>query len=160
VKRYVESIVIRCDFVSAHGIDPGRDSVGPRHRGQSVLYEPQAPKRNDCDTGEFVTRKIPSTKAVADTALRQLFAGPTSDEQTRGMQGIEPLGDYYIGVTVRKGTAIVNFRRGAEQYLHVTGPICIQDSVLTPIVKTLRQFPTIRNVDYAINGKIIEGWDA
>ena len=76
------------------------------------------------------------------------------------MEAIPSLSDYYIGLTIKKGIAIVNFRPGAEEYLHVSGPICMQNQVLMPIKKTLKQFPSIKDVDYAINGKIIEEWDA
>lgn len=121
---------------------------------------PNLPNGNGCDTGEFVTRKIPRTTQVADEALRQLFAGPTAGEKAKGMEAIPSLSDYYIGLTIKKGIAIVNFRPGAEEYLHVSGPICMQNQVLMPIKKTLKQFPSIKDVDYAINGKIIEEWDA
>jgi len=114
---------------------------------------------NDCGAGEFVTRKIPSTPAVADAALKQLFAGPTEAEKSKGMEGIASLGKYYRGVSIRKGVAIVNFRPGAEEHLRVNGPLCMQDQVLAQIINTLKQFATIKSVEYAINGKIIKEWD-
>ena len=92
--------------------------------------------------------------------MRLLFAGPTAEEKAKGMESLSPLGAYYLGVSIKDGTAVVNFRRGAEKYLFVSGPVCQQERVLTPIVKTLKQFSTIRSVDFAINGKIIEEWDA
>ncbi len=114
---------------------------------------------NDCGAGEYVIRKIPSTRAVADAALKQLFAGPSEAEKAKGMEGIVALGKYYRGVSIRKGVAIVNFRPGAEEHLQVNGPLCMQDTVLSPIVNTLKQFATIKSVEYAINGKIIKEWD-
>lgn len=116
--------------------------------------------QNTCGGGEFVNRKIPATRRIADAALRLLFAGPTAEEKAKGMEGIAPLGDYYLGVSIKRGVAIVNFRPGAEEHLHTSGPVCMQEAVLTPINKTLTQFPTIKSVEYAINGKIIEEWDA
>lgn len=114
---------------------------------------------NDCGAGEFVTRKSAPTRQVAHAALKLLFAGPTADEKAKGMESLAPLGSYYIGVRIRKGVAIVNLRKGAEEYLRVNGPLCMQDMVLAPIVETLKQFGTIKSVAYAINGKIIEDWD-
>ena len=114
---------------------------------------------NDCGAGEFVTRKIPATRTVADAALRLLFAGPTETEKAKGMEGIASLGKYYRGVSIRKGVAIVNFRPGAEEHLRVNGPLCMQDQVLAQIINTLKQFATIKSVEYAINGKIIKEWD-
>ena len=76
------------------------------------------------------------------------------------MEGLGPLGNYYRGVSIKDGVAVVNFRSGAEKHLHVLGPACRQEQVLTPIAETLKRFSTIKSVDYAINGKIIEEWDA
>jgi hypothetical protein len=115
---------------------------------------------NSCGAGEFVTRDAPATKRPAHTALKLLFAGPTAEEKAKGMESLTALGDYYIGVSVVKGVAIVNFRRGAEKHLYVNGAACQQEQALTPIEKTLTQFPTIKRVKYAINGKIITEWDA
>lgn len=115
---------------------------------------------DDCGAGNYVKRTIPAAKQVADAALRVLFAGPDAAEKARGMESNAPLGDYYLGVTIRKGVAIVNFRKGAERYLYVDGPLCKQDMVLKPIVETLKQFRSVKSVDYAIEGKIIEEWDA
>lgn len=114
----------------------------------------------DCAAGTFVTRAISPTKKTADAALKLLFAGPTDDEKAKGMEGLSSLGDFYIGVTIKNRKAIVNFRTGAEKYLYVSGPLCMQESVLTPIEKTLKQFSSVKGVDYAIDGKIIEEWDA
>lgn len=115
---------------------------------------------NTCGAGEFVKRRVKPTKKLADAALRLLFAGPDVSEQAKGMEGLGPLGVYYRGVSIKDGVAVVNFRPGAEKYLHVSGPACGQEKVLTPIVKTLKSLSTIKSVDFAINGKIIEDWDA
>jgi hypothetical protein len=40
------------------------------------------------------------------------------------------------------------------------GTACEQEQILTPMDKTLKQFGTIKTVEYAINGKVIEEWDA
>lgn len=128
---------------------------------QVYFTNPKLPEwANTCGAGEFVKRKVKPTKRVAEAALRLLFAGPTAEERAKGMESLSPLGAYYLGVSIKDGTAVVNFRRGAEKYLYVFGPVCQQERVLTPIVKTLKQFSTIRSVDFAINGKIIEEWDA
>ncbi len=128
----------------------------------SVYFtNPKLPEfANTCGAGEFVKRKVKPTKKLADAALRLLFAGPDVSEQAKGMEGLGPLGVYYRGVSIKDGVAVVNFRPGAEKYLHVLGPACGQERVLTPIVKTLKRMSTIKSVDFAINGKIIEEWDA
>lgn len=142
--------------VSAHHFDTKREI-----EIKLFFSNPKLPAyTSDCSAGEFVNRRIPATRQVAAAALRLLFAGPSAEEKARGMEGVARLGDFYIGVTIRKGTAVVNFRRGAEKYLHVNGPLCMQDMVLAPIAQTLKQFAAILSVDYAIEGKIIEDWDA
>ena len=115
---------------------------------------------SDCGAVGAAYRTIPNTKQVADVTLKLLFAGPTAQEKVKGMQGVKKLGKLFIGITIKNHQAIVNFRRGAEKYLYVSGPICMSESVLAPIEKTLLQFKSIKSVDYAINGKIIEDWDA
>ena len=128
-----------------------------------IVYftNPKLPEwANTCGAGEFVKRTVRPTKKLADAALRLLFAGPTVAEKAKGMEGLGPLGEYYRGVSIKDGVAVVNFRPGAEKHLHVSGAACQQEQVLTPIVNTLKRFSTITSVDYAINGKIIEEWDA
>ena len=115
--------------------------------------------RDDCGEGGFIIRKIPATKQIADAALKLLFAGPTDEERAKGLQSLAPLGDYYLGVSIKNGKAIVNFRSGAEKYLYVSGGLCEQARTLKPIAETLKQFSSVKSVDYAINGKIIEDWD-
>ena len=122
---------------------------------------PKLPKwANTCGAGEFVTRKVKRTKRIADAALKLLFFFFSEEEKAKGMESLSPLNKYYLGISIKDGTAVVNFRLGAEKYLYVAGPACQQERVLTPIVKTLKRFSTIRSVDFAINGKIIEEWDA
>ena len=111
-----------------------------------------------CGAVEPVTRKIPMTRRIADAALRQLFAGPTDKEKAKEMLGLAPLGDFYLGVSIEKNTAIVNFGPGAMKYLN--GAACNQEALKTPVEKTLKQFKTVKRVEYAINGKVVEDWDA
>jgi hypothetical protein len=123
------------------------------------FFQPDA-EYSDCGAVGVAYRKIPNTKQVARETLKLLFAGPTAEEKAKGMQGIEKLGALFIGITIKNRKAIINFRPGAEKYLYVSGPICISQTVLAPIEKTLLQFRNIKSFDYAINGKIIEDWDA
>ena len=115
---------------------------------------------SDCGAVRAATRKIAPTKQTANAALTLLFAEPLAAEKSAGVQSLATLGDYYVGVTIKKGTAIVNFRTGAEKFLFVSGPICRQTQVLTAIEKTLLQFASIKSVEYAIDNVIIEDWDA
>ncbi len=123
-----------------------------------------------------VERNIKTTKSVADAALRELFKGETEAERKQGLTSVykvksiimgreecshdkmKPLGEYFLGVSIRKGVATVNFRPEAECYLQTT--ITMQTFTLNPIEATLKQFKTVKDVQYALNGKVITEWDA
>ncbi len=113
--------------------------------------------QNSCGSTKVISRIIPKTVSIADATLRELFKGPTVTEKNAGLQlSVNP--DDYIGVIVKDGVARVNFRKEALEYLN--GPACMQESVKTPIEKTLKQFSTIKSVEYAIDGKVFTEWDA
>jgi spore germination protein GerM len=123
-----------------------------------------------------VERDVKKTKSVADAALRELLKGVGEKEKSMGLiSTYEPkdivtgrdecqtdkmkgLGAYLIGVTIRKGVAIVNFKPEAECYLQTA--ITAGEYVTKPIEATLKQFKSIKKVEYAINGKVITDWDA
>lgn len=123
-----------------------------------------------------VERTIRQTKSLADAALRELFKGETADERKKGLTSkfkvdsivvgrdecarnkMKPLGAYFLGVSIKKGVAIVNFRPEAECYLQTT--ITMQTFTLNPIEATLKQFKTVKEVQFALNGKVITEWDA
>lgn len=123
-----------------------------------------------------VERQVKRTSRVAETAVRELLKGVNESERKRGLTSVyavenlitgrtecarekmKPLAAYFIGVTVKKGTATVNFRAEAECYLQTT--VTMMSFVMEPIDATLKQFPTIKEVQYALNGKVITEWDA
>lgn len=135
------------------------------------------PKQDGNDpTLVAVTRRIPRTRKIADAALRALFAGPNETERKDNLdsaffpesiilfkQGCssknsDSLSSYYLGVKIRRGTAIVNFRRKAGCYLQTSA--AMQDRILSPIIATLKQFKMIKEVEFALDGKVITEWDA
>ena len=123
-----------------------------------------------------VERTVKRTKSVADAAVRELLKGASDDDRKKGLTSfyevkdivtgrgecqsdkMKPLGAYLIGVSIKKGTAIVNFRPEAECYLQ--SAITMMNFVMEPIDATLKQFSSIRKVEYALDGKIITEWDA
>jgi spore germination protein GerM len=143
------------------GINPGADSI------EVTLYftdSTDARFQTTCEAFARTTRMIPKTDAVADATLKELFKGPTVEQKGRGLEDLfhmkdeQPLADSYIGVTIKDGTAIVNFHQPAMRYL--SSPACMQASIKTSIEKTLKQFSTIKKIEYAIDGKIQTEWDA
>lgn len=134
--------------------------------------------KDDPDVEEMVavTRYIKPTNRVAEAALRELLKGVSDIDRKDGLQSsysvesmitgrdecgrhlIKPLADYLIGVSVKKGVATVNFREPAGCYLQTT--IAMQTHVMGPIEATLKQFKSIKEVQYALDGKVITEWDA
>ncbi|MDO8510057.1 MAG: GerMN domain-containing protein [bacterium] len=123
----------------------------------------------DCGVTRSVTRVIPETPRVADAALKELFKGPTAAEYTAGLttafspnpntgEATKELGEYYRGVSIENGTAIVDFSETALGYLN--SPACMQQAVKGPIIDTLKQFTTIDEVEFSIDGEIYTEWDA
>jgi len=97
-----------------------------------------------------------------ETAVAELLKGPTKDEarrlNARMSQDLRSLADDFIGVTVEGDTATVNFKASALDVLN--GAAAMQFMVKTPIERTLLQFPEIKKVQYAIDGKVFDEWDA
>lgn len=150
--KYMALVILLC-FLNA-------TAVSAKPLQIKIFFSNFSQNFNDCGAVGFAYRKIPKTKNVANNALKLLFAGPTAKEKAKGLESIKKLGTFYIGVSVKNRKAVVNFRRGAEKYLYVSGPICMSQTVSAPIEKTLLQFGNIKSVDYAIDGKIVEDWDA
>ncbi len=104
---------------------------------------------------------MPKPENIADAALRALFDGPTTDEHVNGavtsidMQNLAPL---YLGLTIKDGVAIVNFKKQALSMLNSAA--ARQFMVKSPIQMTLLQFQNITDVTYAIDGVIFDEWDA
>lgn len=113
--------------------------------------------KTSCGATEEIIRSIPKTVAVADAALRELFKGPTTAEKSRGLEMSAKLADYN-SIIVRNGVATVDFKQSALVYLN--GAACMQESVKGPIEQTLKQFPSIKSVNYSINGTVFTEWDA
>ena len=142
-------------FIAA--CDPVRDATG-----ETTLY---FYSEDDLEQAFFdhpvaVTRVVDADDPL-DDALRQLFAGPTEEERSRGARmstDLRRLADFYIGVSKEGSAAIVNFRPEALGILNSAA--ARQFMVKSPIRATLEAFPEITEVRYAIDGEIFEEWDA
>lgn len=153
------------------------DSAGAKdrkHNEDKTFF----PKDDTNGEIEFVAveREVKKTSAVADIAIRELLKGVNEAEKKLNListyevkdivngreecasDKTKPLAAYFIGVKIKKGIAIVNFRSGGACYLDTA--ITAADYVMKPIEATLKQFPSIKGINYAINGKVITEWDA
>ncbi len=110
----------------------------------------------DCAVKVFpVTRTIPKTATVARAALEQLFAGPTSQEKAKGFYSdfSEGTRSFFFSVNVKNKAAYVNL--GDPTLTPTMGNFttsCGGSDFFGQVEKTLKQFPAIKTVFYAIKG--------
>lgn len=119
------------------------------------------PDFEDCGKVKAVTRTIPKTKAVAQAALEELFKGATKAEEAQGLHSIfsDETKSILKSVKVKKGAAYVNLKDWVIQNLGTATSSCGAFTFVTPIEKTLQQFPTIKKVFFAIEGSPKEYYD-
>jgi spore germination protein GerM len=112
--------------------------------------------KGDCGVKVFpVTRTIPKITAVARVTLEQLFAGPTSQEKAKGFYSdfSEDTKSFFFSVNVKNKAAYVNL--GDPTLTPTMGNFttsCGGSNFFGQVEKTLKQFPSIKTVFYAIKG--------
>ena len=107
----------------------------------------------DCKYLEAVTKKVPKSLAVAKAALRALLAGPSTEDKSRGF-GTAINSDVKINsLTIDDGVVKVDFN---EQLQYQLGGSCRVSTIRAQIERTLKQFPTVKNVIISVNGNVAE----
>jgi len=110
----------------------------------------------DCEAKVFpVTRRIPKTTAVARAVLEQLFAGPTSEEKAKGFYSdfSEETRSFFFSVKVKNRSAYVNLRDPtATPTMGNFTTSCGGSNFFGQVENTLKQFPSIKKVFFAIKG--------
>ena len=111
------------------------------------------PNMEDCNKVFPVTRKIPKTKAVAKAALEELFKGVTTKEKEKGYWSLfsKENESFLISVEVKKKAAYINFKDIVVRDYGSATTSC-GAGFIPQIESTLKQFPSIKKVFYAING--------
>jgi germination protein M len=102
--------------------------------------------------GEFVGtahRSVPQTTAVATAAMTALLGGPLASEKAAGLKTIIPTGTKLRGVTISNGVATVDLSSAYES----GGGTLSMTARLAQVVYTLTQFPTVKGVNFKIDGK-------
>lgn len=97
---------------------------------------------------------IPATQAVGRAALERLIRGvPGSLAQERNVFSIVPSDTRLLDLTIADGTATVDFSRDFEE----TGVGTLLDGYQIPqVVYTLTQFPTVKRVEFLLEGRSVE----
>ncbi|MEX1112420.1 MAG: GerMN domain-containing protein [Candidatus Andersenbacteria bacterium] len=106
--------------------------------------------QDECTTVFPVTRTVPRTVSVARTAMEQLLAGPTAEEQSQGYTTSINPGVNIQKLTIENGVARVDLSETLEQQV---GGSCRVTAILAQIIETLQQFPTVRDVVISINDR-------
>ncbi|NNG14930.1 MAG: GerMN domain-containing protein [Gemmatimonadales bacterium] len=142
--------------------DAARDTAGG---GPAVieltifLSDEQGIIDGDCAAVASEVRTIPALPAdqLPEAAIREVLRDviPSSGLHSTGTL---PLLDYFNGVSIQNGTAILRFDGGALEYLN--NAACAQIAVKSPMERTLLEFPDVQRIEYEIDGQIFDEWDA
>ena len=108
----------------------------------------------DCSAVFPVPRTVPKTSGVATAALQQLFAGPMPAEREAGYRSFfsPATAGLLKNVRIHNGTAYVNLLDLRASLSGATSS-CGAAEFQSQVERTLRQFPTVRRVIYAIDGE-------
>ncbi|MDO8556994.1 MAG: GerMN domain-containing protein [Candidatus Jorgensenbacteria bacterium] len=111
------------------------------------------PNSIDCNKVFPVEREVSKTEGVARVVLQELFNGPTVAEEDRGYNSLfsEKTSAILKNVKVQNGIAYVDLY-DVRGIIPNASASCGSAHFLASIHETLKQFPTVRDVRYAING--------
>ncbi len=114
------------------------------------------PNSDPCSLVYPSTRVVPKTQGVARAALEQLFMGPTEKEKAEGFHSwFTPASKSILkSVNVKNKTAYVNLK--ADTFSILSGNVstsCGGSQFMSEMETTLLQFPGIKKVFFAIEGK-------
>jgi spore germination protein GerM len=121
------------------------------------LYYPNSKRDSgDCSVKVYpITRTIPKSSAVAKAALEQLFAGPTSEEKAKGYYSdfSDATKSFLISVNVKNRVAYVNLRDlTSSSSIGNFTTSCGGSNFFGQVESTLKQFPSIKKVFFAMEG--------
>lgn len=118
------------------------------------------PNQMDCTKVYPTSRTIPRTKAVARAALDELFKGTTEEERKNEFFSFpaEDTQDIVKSLNVRNGVAFLNFKKIVFEKLGNTTSSC-GGGFYSSIESTLKQFPTIKTVVYAVEESTTDFYD-
>ena len=97
-------------------------------------------------------RRVAHTSMPATAAMKALLAGPTAAETSAGLTSTVPAGTKLLGLTISGTTAQVDL---SEAFASGGGSLSMTARV-AEVVYTLTRFPTVRSVEFLIEGKPVE----
>ena len=113
------------------------------------------PNMDDCGKVYPVTRTISKTKAVATAALEELFKGVKPEEEAKGYTSFPTAESSGIlkSVKIKNNAAYFNFKSIIKEQFSRASTACGNQFVTSQIEMTLKQFPGVKKVFYAIEGR-------
>jgi hypothetical protein len=97
-------------------------------------------------------RRVAHTTMPATAAMKALLAGPTAAEKAAGLASAVPEGTKLLGLTVSGSTARVDL---SDVFASGGGSLSMTARV-AQVVYTLTRFPTVRSVEFRVDGKPVE----
>ncbi len=142
--------------------DAARDTAdaGPAVTELTIfLSDEQGIIDGDCAAVLPEARTIPALPPdeLPGAAVREVLRNVTPSAGLHS-PGTLPLIDYFHGVTIQNGTAILAFDGGALEYLNAAA--CAQITVKSPMERTLLEFPDVQRIEYEIDDQMFDEWDA
>lgn len=103
----------------------------------------------DCGAVFSVEREIEKTEGVGKAALKELLKGPTDEEENGDYHTSISEGVELIGLDIEDGKATANF----SEELNQGGGSCMMEAREAQIKETLKQFPTVDEVEILVEGE-------
>ena len=99
-----------------------------------------------------VKREVQTTRAVATAALNELFKGPTAEEEARGLRSFfgPRTADLLRSIRIEDGVAYVDLDDITD--INNVSTSCGSMTFLAQMDATLKQFPTVTQAVYAMEG--------
>jgi len=100
-----------------------------------------------------VTRRVAKQEGIARVAIAGLIDSAINREEIKyyGLYPVLPAGTEILGITIRNGTAVIDF---SKELLNYNDEIT-ERNIITSIVYTLTEFKTVDNVKILVNGYLI-----
>jgi germination protein M len=97
-------------------------------------------------------RVLPKTTEVGAAAVKTLLEGPTSTEKAAEIVTNIPEGTTFLGLVIKDGIATVDL---SKEYASGGGSLSMAMR-LAEVVFTLTQFPTVKGVNFKLDGEPVE----
>ena len=101
---------------------------------------------------EFVPvgRVVPRSPSIATATLNEMLKGPTTDERAQGLASPIPEGTKLKSLEVRGGVAHADFDERME--FQMGGSLRVM-TIRQMIIRTLKQFPDVKEVVISVEGR-------